>query len=119
MNGTINHLVAARPANLDQPAFEQSVAKILGDIQKQIPLEGAIACIGNDYFVYWELGSAAPGVKTGPTGVPLLQALLTGWSKSFAPAPTYLPIDLWDEWAGMDVRAGSSLNMQFEREPAE
>jgi hypothetical protein len=27
------------------------------------------------------------------------------------------PMGLWDEWPGMDVRTGSSFNMQFTRQP--
>ena len=38
-----------------------------------------------------------------------------GWTQAFAPRQTYLPVGLWDEWAGMDVRPGSSFNMQFKR----
>jgi hypothetical protein len=117
MLGAVKHLVAARPAKIDPASFQGDVAKVLGDIKEQVPLDGAIACVGSDYLVYWELGSVAPGVKQGPTGVPLLQAVLTDWNQEFAPAPTFLPIGLWDEWAGMDVRAGSSLNMQFDRQP--
>lgn len=115
MHGAVNHLVAARPAKTDPASFSAAIAKVLGNIQKQVPLDGAIACVGNDYLVYWELGSVAPGVKQAPSGVPLLQPVLTDWRQSFAPAPTFIPIGLYDEWAGMDVRAGSSFNMQFDR----
>lgn len=115
MQGAVTHLVAARPPKMDSEAFYSAVAKVLGDIQKQVALDGAIACVGKDYLVYWELGAIASGVKQAPSGVPLLQAVLTEWSHVFTPSPTFLPIGLWDEWAGMDVRAGSSFNMQFER----
>ncbi len=116
MHGVINHLVAARPASMAPAAFQTAIAGILATIQKTVALEGAIACVGNDYLVYWELRSGAPGTPTPPTGVPALQAVLTEWNHVFTPAPTFLPIGLWDEWAGMDVRAGSSFNMQFKRE---
>jgi hypothetical protein len=116
MHGAITHFVAARPGNCDVPTFHSNVAKVLSNIQKTVPLDGAIACVGNDYLVYWELGPVAPGAKQGPTGVPLLQAALTDWSQTFTAAPTFLPVDLWDEWSGMDVRAGSSFNMQFKRQ---
>jgi hypothetical protein len=115
MHGAIAHLVAARPARLDPASFFGGVAKTLANIRETIALDGAIACVGNDYLVYWELGPLAPGAKQGPSGIPLLQAQLTDWSQSFATAPTFLPIGLWDEWSGMDVRAGSSFNMQFKR----
>ena len=115
MHGTINHLVAARPDNVPATAFPAAIATVLSTIQKQVPLEGAIACIGNDYLVYWELRNAAPGTPTPPSGIPQLQAALTGWSQVFTPEPTFVPVGLWDEWAGMDVRAGNSFNMQFTR----
>jgi hypothetical protein len=87
----------------------------LTKIQKLNGLNGAIACVGNDYLVYWELGAAAPGTNNPPSGIPLLMPSLTGWSQVLSPAPTFLPIGIYDVWAGMDVRAGSSFNMQFQR----
>lgn len=118
MNGTIRHLVAERPRNMNPTDFKSSVAAALTKIQLMIPkLDGAIACMGNEYLVYWELGSLAPGVSPMDvlTGVPQLTHFLTGWSQVLNPAPTFLPIDIYEEWAGMDVRAGSSFNMQFKR----
>jgi hypothetical protein len=115
MHGAVTHFVAARPAKLDAAGFHAAVAKVLAKIRETVALDGAIACAGADYLVYWELGPLAPGAKQGPSGVPLLQAALPDWSQTFTPAPTFLPISLWDEWSGMDVRAGSSFNMQFVR----
>lgn len=121
MRGNVRHLLAARPASLTPEAFHAAVAQVLARIQQTVALEGAIACAGDDYFMYWELGPLSPGAQQAPSGVPLLEELLktaaAGWSQAFNPAPTYLPIELWDEWAGMDVKAGSSFNMQFERAP--
>ena len=118
MHGAVSHLVAGRAPTVDPTAFQIAIAKALTTIQKQVPLEGAIACVGNDYLVYWELRTGAPGMQTPPSGISTLQAVLTGWNQVFSPAATYLPIGLWDEWAGMDVRAGSSFNMQFTRRAA-
>jgi hypothetical protein len=118
MRGAITHLVAARPAKLDAASFAAAAARALANIKETVPLDGAIACVGADYLVYWELGPLAPGTKQGPSGVPLLQAALTDWSQVFSAAPTFLPIGLWDEWPGMDVRAGSSFNLQFRRQSA-
>jgi len=115
MHGTISHFVAARPAALDVATFHAAIAQVLGTIQADVPLDGALACAGDDYLGYWELAPAAPGASQGPTGVPMLQAALTDWSHAFTPAPTFLPIGLWDEWSGMDVRAGSSFNLRFTR----
>jgi hypothetical protein len=118
MHGAVTHLVAGRATSVDATAFRIAIAKALSTIQKQVPLEGAIACVGNDYLVYWELKSRAPGTPNPPSGVPALQAVISGWSQVFTPAATFLPIGLWDEWLGMDVRAGSSFNLQFTRRPA-
>jgi len=117
MHGTINHLVAGRASNVDPTAFQIAIAKVLSTIQSKLPLEGAIACIGNDYLVYWELRPTAAGAPAPPSGMAALQDVLSGWIQAFTPAPTFVPVGLWDEWAGMDVRAGSSFNMQFTRKP--
>ena len=114
MTGAVNHLVGARPTAQTPAQFQAAVASAFSRIKKEVTLEGAIACVGADYLVYWELGSAAPGMQNPPTGLPIVQALLD-WNHAFAPAPTYLPIGLWDEWAGMNVVSGNSFNMQFTR----
>ena len=114
MTGAVRHLVGARPAAQNSAAFHIAVAKALAQVQKTVAVEAAIACVGDDYLVYWELGSAAPGTPNPPTGIALIQAVVE-WNKTFAPAPTYLPVGLWDEWAGMDVVSGSSFNMRFDR----
>jgi hypothetical protein len=116
MHGAITHLVAARPARLDASSFASTVARAVANIKETVPLDGAIACLGADHLVYWELAPVAPGARQAPSGVPLLQAALTDWSQVFTAAPTFLPIGLWDEWSGMDVRAGSSFNLQFRRQ---
>lgn len=116
MRGAIRHLVAERPRAQDPNSFKESVASILNKIQEMSPgLEGALACIGDEYLVYWELGSISPGTKTPVSGLPLLQKILTGWSQVFNPAPTFLPVGIYDSWPGMNVTAGSSFNMQFDR----
>lgn len=116
MNGTIHHLIAERPRDVDIATFKNNVASALANIQGlSNSLDAAIACIGDEYLVYWELGPLAPGTGSPISGIPLLQGILTGWSQVLNPAPTYLPMGIYDEWAGMDVRAGSSFNMQFKR----
>lgn len=115
MSGAVNHYMAQRPPATDPPAFRAAMAEALGKIQKTVPLEAAIACAGNDYLVYWELGSAAPGMATPPTGMMLLEQVQVPWQHSFTPAPTFVPVGLWDQWAGMNVVSGSSFNMQFTR----
>jgi hypothetical protein len=114
MQGKVAHLVGARPAAQDPPAFRAAVAAALSRVQKEVALDGAIACVGDDYLCYWELSSRTPGAQHGPTGVPLVQGVLE-WQQPFAPAPTFLPIEPSDAWSGMDVRSGNSFNMQFDR----
>ena len=119
MTGAIRHIVAERPRDMKPSAFKTKIAGALTKIQKLgDDLNGAVACIGDEYLVYWELGPIAPGVKNPVSGIPLLQDILTGWSYTFNPAPTYIPIDIYDEWPGMNVVGGSSLNMQFKRNNA-
>jgi hypothetical protein len=119
MNGTIRHLVAERPRNMDINTFKNNVADALTKIQTLSPnLSAALACIGDEYLVYWELGPLAPGTGNPVSGVPILQPILSGWYKVLTPAPTYLPMSIYDNWSGMDVRAGSSFNMQFKRNTA-
>lgn len=116
MNGNINHLIAERPRDIDIETFRNNVANQLSQIQQlNASLQSAIACIGEEYLVYWELSPIASGVSSPVSGIPLLQSILTGWSQVLSPAPTYLPIDIYEEWSGMDVRGGSSFNMQFKR----
>lgn len=115
MHGAVTHVVAARPAKLSPNAFLSCAAGVLATIKASVPLDGAIACAGADYLVYWELGPVADDARPGPSGVPLLQAALTDWCQRFTAAPTALPGGLWDEWSGMDVRAGSSFHLQFKR----
>jgi hypothetical protein len=114
MRGAVRHFLGARPAGQDAVAFRATVASALTQIQKTLKLGGAVASVSDDAVVYWELGPAAPGVQTPPSGIPLVRET-AAWNQAFSPAATYLPVGLWDEWAGMDVRAGSSFNMQFER----
>jgi hypothetical protein len=119
MNGTIRHVVAERPRDVDINTFKNNVAEALTKIQALAPnLQAALACIGDEYLVYWELGPLAPGTGSPVSGVPILQPLLKGWYKVLTPSPTYLPMSIYDSWSGMDVRAGSSFNMQFKRNTA-
>ena len=114
MHGNVSHLVGARPAAQDPTKFQSAVASALSRIQKEVPLDGAIACVGSEYLVYWELAPRAAGLPHPPTGLPLVRAIVE-WNCSFTASPTFLPIGLWEEWAGMSVVSGSSFNMQFER----
>jgi hypothetical protein len=85
------------------------LSTILSDIQHQENIEGAIAGVGNDYLVYWELA----GPKKS-NGVASLKAK-PDWSKILVPTPNRLASGLWDAWPGIPIAAGTSLNMQFRR----
>lgn len=114
MRGRVKHLVASRPDKQSPDAFASAIGKVLGQILKTVELEGAIAVVGADHLVYWELGIPSKLGNPSPSGIPLLQKKV-GWSQVFSPAPTFLSVGLWDDWPGMDVRPGSSFNMQFKR----
>ena len=116
MKGAIRHIVAERPRNISTSDFNAKISDALTQIQGlSNHLWGAIACLGEDYLVYWELGPIATGQKNPVSGIDYLNPILTGWKYQFNPAQTYLPIGIYDEWQGMDVAAGSSFNMQFDR----
>jgi hypothetical protein len=110
MHGLVQHVVGV-PASAVTPS---TVAAALAKIQSDVPLDGAIAILGEDYFLYWELLQRPTGSALPPSGLPLLRPLL-GWQYAFSPAPTFLPLSMWDTWSGMSVSMGSSFNMQFER----
>jgi hypothetical protein len=114
MHGTVTHLVASRPDATGPSDFRAEIARVLEQIQREVQIDGAIACVGDDYLLYWELSALARGSVAPRQGIPLVQALVD-WHHVFTPAPTFLPIGLWDGWPGLDVSSGSSFNMQFER----
>jgi hypothetical protein len=115
MYHTVKHLAAARPSEITPKKFLEDISKILSTIKNDVELEGAVACAGNDYFVYWELIR-----NNSSSGIPLLikEALTDwswSWSRTFTAKPTHLEHGLWDEWKGMDIHGGESFNMQFDR----
>jgi hypothetical protein len=111
MVGNVTHLVGSRPAGQDPASFRTALAEALRQIQHDVPLDGAIACAGDDYVVYWELGMRGDSARGGAG----ILAELVDWHKVFTPVPTSVEAGLWDDWAGMDVRSGSSFNLQFAR----
>lgn len=109
MHGKVTHLVGGRPAEVTPDEFRAKLSAVFSDMQHQGNIEGAVACVGDDYLVYWELA----GPKKSH-GVGALKAQLD-WSKILVPSPTRLASGLWDAWPGMPIAAGTSLNMQFQR----
>ena len=122
MKGRVNHFVAAQPEGMSTEDFSNCVSKALTEIQTNPgnELEGAIACIGDGYLVYWELLSwdisGSLGKGYGPeVGKQVLQPVLPAWNASFRVTPTYIPVGLWERWEGMNVQPGNAFNMQFQR----
>jgi hypothetical protein len=108
MKGTVRHLIGARPATAKPADFLSAVGQALGAIQKVGQSQGAIACAGDDYLVYWTLGVAQAGDLDALTK-------LLAWSKLVTCAPTMIEAGLWNDWPGMSIKSGDSYNMQFQR----
>ena len=113
---SITHLAAARNPETSAVNFRQAIERGLSAIRALPEVEGAIACMSDDYLLYWELRARLSGKPAAQSyGVPLLQGSHLGWNQVFAAAHTFLPVGLWDRWPGMEIGAGSSLNLQFDR----
>lgn len=110
MYGTVRHFAGGRPPDLDPASFRSKLGEVLAAAQKRAPA-GAIACAGDDYVVYWELEGEEPG--GGETRTALGE--VTAWSHAGPARPLTLDTGLWDEWPGLDLEPGDSLNLQFQR----
>lgn len=108
MKGTVRHLFGSRPAAVKPADFRAGIVQVLGGIQKGGGPQGAIACAGDDYLVYWTLDSPSSGD---------LDALvkLLEWSKLVTCGPAIVEAGLWNDWPGMNIKPGDSFNMQFQR----
>lgn len=110
MHGTVLHLVGSRPANVDPATFHKQLGELLASQLDY--LAGAIVCAGQDYLVYWELeGAVSSASEDRLTAL----ARLVEWHHSARARPERLEVGLWDDWAGMGIAAGDSLNLQFRR----
>lgn len=112
MHGTVRHLIGGRPADVDSDSFKASIAEILTAAQQRDQPLGAIACAGEHYLVYWELEGAPPRSSAGRFSA---LAERTAWNHVAASQPVSLDAGLWDDWDGMNIEAGDSLNVQFRR----
>lgn len=108
MRGPVRHLIGSRPVGTSPDEFRDKLAKAIGAIQSSGAAQGAIACAGDDYLVYWQLGPAVHGDMDG-----LMAAL--DWSKLIECAPTTIDAGLWNVWPGMTIASGDGFNMQFTR----
>jgi hypothetical protein len=109
MQGTVRHLVGARPESVGSEEFRDGIAATLA---KGTGAEDAIVCAGEDYLVYWQRDGTEPA-----PGADLLEELAgqLAWTHSVTAEPTSLEAGLWEEWPGLPIERGQSLNMQFER----
>lgn len=105
MHGKVTHVIGGRPAKVAPADWIASVAKALTAFQSS-GIKGGVACVGNDYVVYWVLGDKG-------TAATLVK--LCDWNKVVNPKNTTLKKGLWDVWPGMTVTSGDSYNMQFKR----
>jgi hypothetical protein len=108
MHGSVRHLIGGRPEGTSPEEFRRGVGEVLAGADG---LAGAIACVDADYLVYWELGD--PAGADSDTLAALAEH--TGWRHVVTAEPIRLEAGLWDPWPGLEVGAGDSLNMQFER----
>jgi hypothetical protein len=108
MKGAVRHLLGSRPAGKTPADFRAGIAAALTAIQDGGAVDGAIACAGDDYLVYWEVGTAGAG------GLDALTAELD-WSKPIDLTATTIDAGLWNEWPGMTIKSGDGFNMQFPR----
>jgi hypothetical protein len=104
------HALVGRPDSQSPDEFHAAYAELVGSIQGSAGLDGGIVCAGDDYLVFWALGSDAAAAAEQVIG-----AAGGGWTHLATPEPTSLPAGLWDVWPGMTVEPGASFNMQFKR----
>jgi len=109
MHGTVRHLVGARPQDVDPESFRAGLAETLAGAGSRPP--AAIACAGDDYVTYWQLEADSPPDPDPLEGLVALAA----WSHVSTAQPTTLETGLWEEWPGLTIAPGQSLNMQFRR----
>jgi hypothetical protein len=109
MHGHVSHFLGARPDSTPTSAFLQTAATALGPLAQASDLQGGIACAGADYLAAWGLGDRSYSSE--------LQELakVADWSETFDATPTRIPAGLWEQWAGLTIQSGDSLNMQFTR----
>jgi hypothetical protein len=106
MPGPVTHVIGSRPQAQSPEDFRAALAEVSAGIASA-GVQGAIVCAADDYVVYWVLGDDHGGA-----------ARIAGccdWSHVAEPEPTSLPAGLWDDWPGLTIGSGASLNMQFER----
>jgi hypothetical protein len=111
MRGAVRHLVAGRPTGVEPGTFHAQIAEQLVTAQRS-GVRAAIACAGEDYLVYWELEDEDPA-STDERFAAL--SALAAWSHTASAQPVSIDVGLWEEWAGMGIAPGDSLNLQFER----
>jgi hypothetical protein len=106
MPGPVTHLIGARPQATAPADFRAALADALSETMSA-SLAGGVICAADDYVVYWALGDDGGGVSK--------LAACCEWNHVATPEATSLEAGLWDEWPGLTVGSGTSMNMQFQR----
>ena len=116
MHGTVRQWLIGRPPSIGWPPtvspqdFRSTYAAALAKLQSAAAVEGAIACAGDEYFVFWALGDAADAAvaelaAAGPTGGP---------TRSRRPRPRSQPA-CGTPGQGCQSTSERRFNMQFKR----
>jgi hypothetical protein len=111
MHGRVTHFLGARPDTMTPESFRAELSALLSELVTQSRPDGGIACAGDDYLALWTLAADS----TPPTGEIANLATVCTWHHSTDATPTQIDAGLWDEWAGLSIASGDTLNMQFAR----
>jgi hypothetical protein len=114
MKGTTHHMVCARCAPMETPAFLESAATWAKELQAHpvANVDAVLLCAGNDYLVAW-VHSAEEGATLAPMVAGLTaqaQVVLSTDAVKHA-----FQAELWDDWGGLDLTLTPCLNLQFPR----
>jgi hypothetical protein len=115
MLGNVRHFVGAVPHGKASDEFLKSVSDWIASYKQAPPqgVDGAIICASETYVAFWE--HVQPG-RTEDTGALASLAAIATPSLS-ATAENYVaPGGLWSQWAGIDLEAHASMNIQLDRD---
>lgn len=111
-HGVVNVFVGARKASDSEDSFPGKISKWLKGVQDGGGPDAAIAATAPNYVVYWEHWPNAKAAKASSMeGLSKLSK--TVYHEAIDAYP--LPQNLWDFYAGVEVKGGESFNFQFER----
>jgi hypothetical protein len=108
MHGEVTHVVGGPSNDMSSVEWYTSITQSVLGAQRRGKAQGAIICATDTYLVYWQLGGTEDPVLGELQG-------LTDWQITRLPVPTQIDHGLWDDWEGMAITPGDSLNMQWTR----